>query len=91
MLFIIFKRVCKICNLAKVEDEQHFIMECPAYELERNALFDMANLNIEMINMDNICVDCARHNLRRKNPKIIGQYHMISDIVNNEIRFSSHT
>ncbi len=47
------KRVCKIYNLGKVEDEQHFIMECPAYKLELNALFNMANLNIEMINMNN--------------------------------------
>ncbi len=43
------KRVCKICNLGKIEDEQHYIMECPAYKLECNALFNMANLNIEMI------------------------------------------
>ncbi len=28
-------------------------MQCPAYKLERNALFNMANLNIEMINMNN--------------------------------------
>ena len=25
------KRVCKLCNLNKVEDEDHFITECPAY------------------------------------------------------------
>ncbi len=36
------KRVSKICNLGKVEDEQHFIKECPAYKLECNALFKMA-------------------------------------------------
>ncbi len=47
------KRVCKICNLGKVEDEQHFIMECPTHQLEHNALFNMADLNIEMINMNN--------------------------------------
>ncbi len=47
------KRVFKICNLGKVEDNQHFIMECIAYKLERNVLFSMANLNNEMINMNN--------------------------------------
>ena len=24
-------RICKLCNLAKIEDEHHFIMECPFY------------------------------------------------------------
>ncbi len=60
------KRVCKICNLGKVEDEHHFTMECPAYKLECNALFNMTNLNIKMINMNNeesLLVLCLQMNL----------------------------
>ena len=33
------ERICKLCNDLKIEDEQHFIMDCPFYSIERNTLF----------------------------------------------------
>jgi hypothetical protein len=32
-------RICKLCTLNKVEDEEHFILECPAYSKIRNDAF----------------------------------------------------
>ena len=29
------ERICKLCNMKRVEDEVHFICECPIYERER--------------------------------------------------------
>ena len=37
-------RLCEICNQNKVEDEFHFLMECPFYHLEREQM--LANTNI---------------------------------------------
>ena len=31
------ERICKFCNTSKVEDESHFVFECPFYKTERNA------------------------------------------------------
>jgi len=33
-------RICKLCNLGKVEDEYHFIMECTLYTEYRDRCFD---------------------------------------------------
>ena len=34
-------RICKQCSNGLVEDEQHFLLECPKYSLERNTLFNL--------------------------------------------------
>ena len=34
-------RLCRQCNLGKVEDELHLVVECPLYEDERKALYDV--------------------------------------------------
>ena len=26
-------RICKVCNTGSIENEQHFLLECPAYKL----------------------------------------------------------
>ena len=36
------ERMCKYCNVNAVEDEIHFISNCPFYDLERNELFKEA-------------------------------------------------
>ena len=33
------ERICKLCNLHKVEDEFHFVMKCTKYKFQRNQLF----------------------------------------------------
>ena len=47
------ERICKLCNMNKVEDEMHFLIECTLYERERQVLFE--NLKIcENIDMESI-------------------------------------
>lgn len=36
-------RICQMCNSNSIEDEKHFILSCPLYKSEREALF--TNLN----------------------------------------------
>ena len=36
-------RICQVCNEA-VEDEIHFLLECPAYSAPRSKLFEKANV-----------------------------------------------
>ena len=33
-------RLCEVCNLAQIEDEQHFVMVCPLYENVRTNLYN---------------------------------------------------
>ena len=30
-----YDRICKVCNTGSIENEQHFLLECPAYKLLR--------------------------------------------------------
>ena len=39
-------RLCKICNSTLVEDEKHFILQCPLYNLLRHDLFSEAAKHI---------------------------------------------
>jgi len=34
------ERICQYCNLNKIEDECHFIVDCTLYNNERNVLFE---------------------------------------------------
>ena len=38
-------RICKMCNLNCIEDETHFLIECPAYSLLREELFNSIELS----------------------------------------------
>ena len=31
-------RICLVCDKGQIEDEEHFLVSCPAYDFERNAL-----------------------------------------------------
>ena len=33
------KRICEFCNLNCVDDELHFLTECPFYSVERDMFF----------------------------------------------------
>lgn len=36
-------RLCKQCNLSEIEDEEHFLINCPKYSLHRKELFRKLN------------------------------------------------
>ena len=36
-------RICGNCDMGRVEDEEHFLTECPKYNVEREFLFNEAN------------------------------------------------
>jgi len=55
-------RVCQCCNLNKVEDEIHFLLECPLYITLRNCLFDVCKTflkekfyNFDVQNIPDVC------------------------------------
>jgi hypothetical protein len=37
------QRICCNCDMGRVEDEEHFLTECPKYNVEREYLFNEAN------------------------------------------------
>ena len=39
------ERLCKQCNLMSVEDEIHFLCDCPLYHDERELLFSQATIS----------------------------------------------
>jgi len=39
------ERLCEMCNQGKVEDEFHFIMECPLYHQERQGMFEKTDID----------------------------------------------
>ena len=47
-------RICTFCNLNKIEDEVHFLCECPLYEVLRAALY--SEINSEQFK--NLVLDC---------------------------------
>lgn len=47
----VHERICNQCDLNKVEDEYHFIIECSLYDSQRNKLF--ADLK-EFLFLDNM-------------------------------------
>ncbi|CAG2244682.1 unnamed protein product [Mytilus edulis] len=51
----ISERLCKICNNRAVEDEMHFLIQCPAYSAERQTLLSTVEgkLNIHTQELDN--------------------------------------
>ena len=48
------KRICKLCNFNCIEDEFHFLAECPLYTVERNMFFhDLSKLCKNFISLSN--------------------------------------
>ena len=49
------QRICKLCDSHLVEDEVHFLIDCPMYSLERETLFAEKNMtNIEFSRLDSL-------------------------------------
>ena len=50
------KRICQLCNLNCIEDELHFLIECPIYNSERQLFFQevsLSNKNFSSLNSVN--------------------------------------
>ena len=48
------KRICKFCSLNLIEDENHFLLECPLYSNDRNVFLDsVSSYNSNFKNMHN--------------------------------------
>ena len=45
-------RVCECCDLGRVEDEIHFLLECPLYRSERQALLKACGFAAGLANND---------------------------------------
>ena len=47
-------RTCKLCKSGSIEDEKHFVTECPSFVSERNELFKtMSQFSIHFNKMSN--------------------------------------
>ena len=47
------ERLCSNCSLGKVEDELHFLLECPLYDIQRDDFFkDISNNCCNFINLN---------------------------------------
>lgn len=57
-------RLCKCCDLNKIEDEYHFVMECSLYNSQRNMLFSDIKEMLSINNMSDddifILIMCAK-------------------------------
>ena len=48
-------RNCKLCNLAKIEDEYHFIMECPFYTEFQKYIYQILLIEILHLKCFMVC------------------------------------
>ena len=65
------ERICKICSQKRIEDERHFLLECPAYNEVRKSLLkhvdpnedDLNNQFVQLIGSSNqyVIYDIARY------------------------------
>ena len=48
------ERLCGLCNIDTIEDERHFLLHCPLYDDQRDALFRCAiNVNRHFVSLSN--------------------------------------
>ena len=80
-------RLCLVCNQNKVEDEFHFLLECPLYDLERISLFENLLLTdcLFVLNSENL----LRTIVTYKNPKIIARYIKECYLKRNRLLYNS--
>ena len=48
------ERLCPNCHLHKVEDEEHFWIECPKYEEDQKSLFESATFFLWIMSNENV-------------------------------------
>ena len=61
------KRLCTLCNLNKVESEEHFLLECPAYKSHRykfsEELKSISEINLEQNGVEGLKKIFSQSNL----------------------------
>jgi len=57
-------RLCEICKSGKIEDEIHFVVECPKYLEERISMYNAANINVDNMTNSQIFIHLFKTNWR---------------------------
>ncbi len=65
-------RHCKVCNGGVLEDQQHFVFQCPAYMIRRDMFVDKVKEKIE--NWDNLSITDKFVTLFNEQPRLLGRY-----------------
>ena len=65
-------RLCKICNEGVVEDQCHFVFNCPSYTIRRGIFYDKARERI--VNWDSLDDINKFRILFEKHPRMLGKF-----------------
>ena len=61
------KRLCRVCNLNKVETEEHFLLECPTYKDHRKTFYEelkyIYKIDLEKYGVDAIKMIFSQNNV----------------------------
>ena len=66
------QRLCRICNNGSVEDQYHFILNCPAYNIRRGIFIEKVKERID--NWDNLDETNKFICLFNKQPRLLGKF-----------------
>ncbi len=66
------KRLCKICNRGVIEDQYHFVFECPAYSIRRGMFIERVKDNIA--NWDSLSNTEKFIELFQNHPRTLGKF-----------------
>ena len=53
------KRICKCCKTNEIEDEMHFLFNCPLYEMERK---DILNMDVKQHKLQESFIEIMENN-----------------------------
>lgn len=75
------QRTCKMCDLQTVEDETHFLIQCPKYRDQREKLFDTIRVTFRDISgladTDKLCELLSNEKLSKLVANFIAEcYHI---------------
>ncbi len=65
-------RLCKICNGGVIEDQHHFVLKCPAYNIRRGLFIEKVKEKI--INWDNLTDNDKFIHLFRDQPRALARF-----------------
>ena len=67
------KRVCKVCNLSKIESEEHFLLECPKYSHHRK-YFSEEIKSISKIDLEKNGIEAIKNIFSQGNLAVINKF-----------------